>query len=369
MSVMSRASGLGSGRGDEEGAFAAAFRTARTAMVMTDPRQADNPIVFANDAFLDLTGYGPGEVVGRNCRFLQGPDTSPEDVGRIREAVAAGEGIDVEILNYRKNGAPFWNALAISPVRDEAGRLLYFLASQADVSERKQAETELRGARGALDQEVARRTRELLATVEERTALVREVDHRVKNSLQVITSLMLLKARRLQDRAAKVALQDMAERIGALSAVHRVLSAGEDANRFSIGDFIADLSGDLMSAADPERIELELAVEPVSVAAAKAAPIALLVNELMSNALRHAFPGERTGLLTVAVGRRDGEIHIRIEDNGIGMPQEQAPGESFGTILIDMLVRQLRAKIAWEDLAPGTRATVAIPFQPEDGPA
>lgn len=91
--------------------FAAAVRATRMPMVITNPRLPDNPIVFANEAFQKLTGYSKEEILGRNCRFLQGPDTSKAAVTRVREAIARGEAIDVDLLNYRKDGAPFWNAL------------------------------------------------------------------------------------------------------------------------------------------------------------------------------------------------------------------------------------------------------------------
>jgi PAS domain S-box-containing protein len=115
--------------------FAAAVRATRMPMIVTDPRQFDNPIVFANDAFLKLTGYTRLEVTGRNCRFLQGPDTDPAAITRLREAIRAESDIRVDLLNYRKDGSTFHNALFVGPVRDSEGRVVYFFASQLDVSE------------------------------------------------------------------------------------------------------------------------------------------------------------------------------------------------------------------------------------------
>ena len=115
-------------------------------MIVTDPRQTDNPIVFANHAFLTMTGYSPDEIVGTNCRFLQGADTDPTTVAEIRRAIEAREEIATEILNYRKDGYSFWNALFIAPVYDDDGQLVYFFASQLDVSRRRQAEDALRQA-------------------------------------------------------------------------------------------------------------------------------------------------------------------------------------------------------------------------------
>jgi len=106
------------------------------AAVLSDPRQADNPLVACNDAFLALTGYAREEVLGRNCRFLTGPDTEAELSGRLREAVLARTPTIVEILNYRKDGTRFRNAVMVAPVFDAAGEVEYFLGSQMEVPDR-----------------------------------------------------------------------------------------------------------------------------------------------------------------------------------------------------------------------------------------
>ena len=95
---------------------------------------SDNPIVFASTGFQRITGYEPREVVGRNCRLLQGPDTDSNAVGRVREAIEAAEPCTVELVNYRKDGTPFWNELSISPVRDNDGKVTHFVGVQTDIS-------------------------------------------------------------------------------------------------------------------------------------------------------------------------------------------------------------------------------------------
>ena len=123
--------------------FFAAVETTRMPMIVTDPRQPDNPIIFANRAFLAMTGYTPEELVGRNCRFLQGPETDRETVDQVRSAIADRREFATEILNYRKNGSTFWNALFVSPVYNAAGELVYFFGSQLDVSRRRDVEEAL----------------------------------------------------------------------------------------------------------------------------------------------------------------------------------------------------------------------------------
>lgn len=137
--------GLGS-RGEGRDIFFAAVEATRMPMCVVDARAPDMPIIFTNQAFHDTTGYGPAEVLGRNCRFLQGPETDRQIVSEIRKALTAEREIAVEILNYRKDGSTFWNALYIAPVRNTQGELVYFFSSQLDISRRRDAEGALRQA-------------------------------------------------------------------------------------------------------------------------------------------------------------------------------------------------------------------------------
>lgn len=105
----------------------------QVAAVVSDPRQPDNPIVACNDAFVALTGYAAADIIGRNCRFLRGEQTEPEQTELLRAAIAARRPVLVELTNYRKDGTPFRNAVMIAPLFDEAGELRYFLGSQMRV--------------------------------------------------------------------------------------------------------------------------------------------------------------------------------------------------------------------------------------------
>ncbi len=120
--------------------FFAAVERADLPMVVTDPREADNPVVFANAAFMHMTGYPPDQVLRRNCRFLQGPETDAATVCAIGRALHECKAITVELVNHRHDGTPFWNALHISPVFGPGGELLYFFGSQLDVTRQRTAE-------------------------------------------------------------------------------------------------------------------------------------------------------------------------------------------------------------------------------------
>lgn len=353
------------GKGDP---FAAAIRATRMSMIITDPRQPDNPIVFANDSFLRLTGYGRDEVLGRNCRFLQGVDTDRETVDLLRDAIERRSDVSADILNYRKDGSTFWNALYISPVSNEEGELQFFFASQVDVTDRKNAEQRLAADKDRFELAVRARTRELQEALDAQETLLHEVDHRVKNNLQMVSSLIVMQSRTITDPLVKKSLQGMLERIEALSTVHRRLYQSKDVSRFDVADFARDLVTDLLSASGRSDLRAELDLEPLSIPAERATPVALAINELVTNALKHAFGDVSNGAAsgTIGIRMRNGTDSNTIEvyDDGNGMASADV-GNSFGTRLIRSLARQLHATIEWRDASPGTSVVMTFPAEKE----
>ncbi|RYD17899.1 MAG: PAS domain-containing protein, partial [Lysobacteraceae bacterium] len=139
--------------------FVAAVRATRMPMIITNPRVHDNPVVFANNAFCRLSGYTREEILGRNCRFLQGPETDPATVVKIREAVRRVESIEIDIRNRRKDGELFWNRLLMAPVYDTEGVLAYFFASQVDVTIERERMNGLEASNASLMAELTDRLR------------------------------------------------------------------------------------------------------------------------------------------------------------------------------------------------------------------
>jgi PAS domain S-box-containing protein len=119
-----------------------AMDAAPIGIILTDPALEDNGIVYANEQFERLTGYREAEIIGRNCRFLQGEDTDPESITEMRAAIASEEAVTVELRNYRKDGSPFWNRVWISPIHDEDGDVTNFVGFQEDATERVEARRE-----------------------------------------------------------------------------------------------------------------------------------------------------------------------------------------------------------------------------------
>ncbi|MBE9180318.1 PAS domain S-box protein [Oculatella sp. LEGE 06141] len=131
--------------------LAQAINSASDGIIITDPNQPDNPIIYLNSAVTRITGYGSEEAIGRNCRFLQGKGTDLHTVASISQAIADRRELKTTLLNYRKDGQPFWNELKISPVFSDDGELLYFIGTQTDVTEVRRAEQKIREQAALLD--------------------------------------------------------------------------------------------------------------------------------------------------------------------------------------------------------------------------
>ncbi|MGI4877365.1 MAG: PAS domain-containing protein [Janthinobacterium lividum] len=312
---------------------AIAIDRTRMPMVISDPRLPDNPIVLANRAFLESTGYSAAEVIGRNCRFLQGTDTDPAAVDQIRAAVAGGTDLTIELLNYRRDGSRFWNRLLLSAIRDDDGAVIYFFASQMDVT-------------------AERRVREM-ASGEHR--LLREVDHRAKNALALVQGIVRLT--RADDAAAySRAVQG---RVDALAQAHGILS---DAHWQDVP--IARIAATVLAPYGSARASAEGPM--LKVAAAHVQPLVLLLYELVANAAQHGGLSAHGGTIAMTWHQDDDRIVVSIrESGGPPLPPGRVPG--FGLTMVDAFVRrQLRGNVdlAWHP--DGLRTELTFPAGPAD---
>lgn len=342
------------GRGDP---FAAAVRATRMAMVITDPLQPDNPIVFCNEAFQNLTGYSREEILGRNCRFLQGADTDPAAVAQIRQAIAEKTDINVDLLNYRKDGTTFWNALYLNAVRNDAGDVQFFFASQLDVTARVEAQNAIAEQKAIVDAEVKRRTAELEAALDAKTLLLHEVDHRVKNNLTMIGALLRLQARQIDNPEMTAKLGVMMERIDALATVHRRLYQSTDVTRFDIAAFAESMATDVIGASGRTNIGLVADIESIEVQSDHASSLGLILNEMLTNVIKHGLSDGRAGTITLTARRNEDGSIVTIADDGHGINLDKA-SDGLGRTLITRLSKQAGAKVTWERLEPGTRVTL-----------
>jgi two-component sensor histidine kinase len=189
--------------------------------------------------------------------------------------------------------------------------------------------------------------------------LQREADHRVKNTLQLISSLVLLHGRRAQDDGVKRALKAVQSRVTAVSVAHRHVVRTAGVEEVELSALVRELASDL-AAAGREGIEVAMSLEPVTIAARQAAPLALILNEALGNALAHAFPDGRAGRIALTLRRTGDAIELSVADNGIGAPAGGSDG--FGRMILQLLAQQLHARLETTDAQPGLRVAVSVPM-------
>jgi PAS domain S-box-containing protein len=311
------------------------------AMVLTNPAFEDNPIVYANAAFARLTGHPVESAVGRNCRFLQGPETEPEVVAELRRAVASGSDIAVEITNYRADGTTFLNRLTITAV-DDGSEIGWFLGT---LSAADPADTESR-----------------LELVQIQLA---EVQHRVKNHLAMIVGMIRMQAR---NAGAADDFAVLARRVEALQILYQELSASGVSSTFRddvpLGAYVSRIAAAVGHLDGGQGIRVNVIAEEVRVDATTAARVGLLVSEILTNAFRHAFSGRDTGLVETRVQRlSEGVVRIQVTDDGVGLPEgtDWPTAGNLGSKIVAALLTGLQAKHAVTSSAAGTSVTIDIP--------
>ncbi|WP_066757980.1 PAS domain-containing protein [Sphingobacterium populi] len=162
--------------------FGTALDASVDGVVITDNSQPDNPIIYCNQAFSEISGYSINEIIGHNCRFLQGSDRNQKARAVISKALAEGKSCQVDIRNYKKDGTLFWNELSISPVLDEDGNVTHFIGIQNDISRRKEAEYNLLQERENLEKRVRDRTKDL----KEHEEFLKGIVETIRESLLVL---------------------------------------------------------------------------------------------------------------------------------------------------------------------------------------
>ena len=350
------------------GMFVEAVRRTRMPMLVTDATLPGNPIVFANQSFVDLSGYSMDELLGQDPHFMNGEGTDPDAIRRYEAAILERRDETLEILQYRKDGSPFRAMLFASPVDDGQGTITNHFLSYLDITRRYDAEEDLRALTSELETRVAARTRELEAAntklsalVTEREMLLVEVNHRAKNSLAIAASLLAIQGRRQPDPAVRALFEEAQDRLNAMARVHDLLSKSEKAQRIDVSVYVADLCEALRPITEnDDRIRLETKIEGgILVNADTAVPLGIVLTELITNAVKYAFPAPRSGAILIQ-GRRSqpGWAELVVRDDGIGMSSLREGSLGYG--LVRSLVQQIQGDIGIRNEA-GLVVTLTFP--------
>jgi PAS domain S-box-containing protein len=356
---------------EQGGFFVEAVRLTRMPMIVTDATLPGNPIIFANEAFIMLSGYALDEITGQDPHFMDGPDTDLEAVREYQSAMDDGRDANVELVQHRKGGEPFRAMLFSGPLDDGQGRVLNHFLSYLDVTRRYEAEQSLRLLTDELEAKVRARTAELshanaLLTqlVHEKEALLAEVNHRAKNSLTIASSLLGIQGRRHADPAVRDLFSEAQDRLVAMSRVHDLLSKSETAQRVNLATYLSDLCEALRPITEQDNCIL-LTVESddsIVLHADVAIPLGIIATELITNAVKYAFPPPLCGTIAVSARRVDGSvIEFSVRDDGRGMGEIREGSLGYG--LVKTLVKGLRGDLRVSD-RPGV--SVAVVFQAEE---
>jgi len=309
--------------------FRSSFEQAAVGMAHVSP---EGEWLLVNDRLCDLTGCSRQELLGHSLIDVLVPADLAAVTARIQEALAGRlETFAREGCCVRPDGVSIQVNLTVSLVRDETGAPEYFVFVVEDVTERRQAEEALR------------------QSLEDKELLLREVHHRVKNNLQVISSLFFLQAEATDNAEARTVLLESRARIASMALVHEGLYRTGDFGRIDVADYVSRLTSQLeASMGRSGGVRCRLGLAPALLSIEKAAPLGLALNELITNAIKHAYAPGEGGEVHVGVALDGGIMTITVRDAGRGLPEGFSieGAQSLGMQLIANLSRQLRGAVS-----------------------
>jgi PAS domain S-box-containing protein len=308
------------------------------------------PIEYVSDNVIQF-GYSPEEIISREVPYasMVYPDDLERVVSHVEEHSKRGE--ELFQLEYRlvtKGGDVRWVNEHTTAERDGEGLLVHYRGIVIDITERKRTEALLR------------------SSLEEKEILLKEIHHRVKNNLQIVSTLLDLQTENIRDERIISSFRESQHRICAMALIHESIYKSADIASVNFGKYIRDLSYNLANSylADPGRIDLNVRCGEIDIEIDQAIPCGLIVNELVSNALKHAFPDNRTGEISIEFHREEGgRFTLKVADNGVGMPEglDFTKTDTLGLQLVNTLARQLRGEVRIEGGQGGTAFIITFP--------
>ena len=290
-----------------------------------------------NEQATRMLGYEPNELVGRPIMDV----VAPESRELVKAMIGGQNSGTYEHLALRKDGSIFPVEVRARMIPPEGSRAR--ITAIYDVTERKAAE------------------KQVLDSLHAKEILLQEIHHRVKNNLQVVSSLLSLEAQRSSDEKTKSLFLETKNRIRSMALVHERLYRSPDVGRIDLGEYLRSMTEELVRSTAHEGLACSVDVEKVFLGVDAAIPCGLLAHELLSNALRHAFVGRETGKVEVTLRRTsEHQVELAVRDNGIGFPGDFRTMTSMGMTLVNSLTAQIDGNVAMESHG-GTRFTITLP--------
>lgn len=302
--------------------FKRAFESTLTAMIITDHREKDNPIVYANPGFENLTGYSPAEIIGRNCRFLQGPDTEKDTIKKLGRAIKRGESCRAKLINYRKNGKKFWNELVITPVHNNDGEVTHFIGMQFDATRQQKAELKLSRQRDVAE-----------AANVAKSNFVANMSHEIRTPLTTIVGMTELMLDQETEKEKQDTLQlihqsgrHLANLVNDVLDISKIEAGKLESQTTTVSpvQVFEDVAGVMRYKAKEKGLDFQIKYEGLIPDSIQSDPIRLrqILFNLAGNAVKFTETGGVT--LTSELIDRDGKpkLKITVEDTGVGFANE-----------------------------------------------
>ncbi|MEB3226689.1 MAG: PAS domain-containing protein [Synechococcus sp.] len=425
-----------------------AIAATQNGIIIVDALASNYPCIAVNPAFENITGYSAKEVIGRNCRFLQGADHNQPGLQTIRKSLKKKQSCKVIVRNYKKNGDVFWNELSISPIFDTEGKLTHFIGIQNDVTERVRSEVIMKRQADAMNatidgvailendrfvylnsshvklfgydneqeliglswkalyspeeikhfernifpilqekgywqgEAIANRKngstfieglslslqnnviicvcrdvttlkkaqQEVESSLKQKDILLREIHHRVKNNLLVVSSLIDWQSEFFNEPNLLSAMEDSQRRIRSMALIHEKLYRSFNLAELDLADYLKTLAEQIYASNKRHlnKAKLNFELQSIFVNIETATPCGLIVNELILNALEHAFPENQSGTILIHLSSDDNDaIKLSVKDDGIGFSENfnWRQSDSLGLQLVDLLTEQLEGDL------------------------
>jgi len=300
-----------------------------------------------------VVGFSPEELMALDTETALSM-IHPDDLPAMRAALARLEDTGKGELEYRqlaKNGEYRWISNNMYLIKDSAGRPLYRNGNIRDITQNKLSEKALRKAYDELELRVNDRTAQLKESLEEKEILLREIHHRVKNNMQVISGLLMLQEESSHDENVSGWIKESQNRIDSMALIHEKLYRSESLSKIDFREYVDDLASGLFESygITESRIRLKVNVENIYMGIDIAIPSGLIINELVSNSLKHAFPADKNGEIEISLNTTGEDmIELIVQDNGVGIPEsiDFTRTESLGLHIVNILVEnQLHGEI------------------------
>lgn len=311
-------------------------------------RGLDGTISFWNDAASAAFGWSKVEAHGKITHQLLRSEF-PEPLADIDAALLAKGRWEGELVHRRRDGSELliWSRWALQV--DSEGKPVCVLEINSDITSRKRADQQLRDS------------------LREKEVLLKEIHHRVKNNLQVIASLLSLQSEYLADTSALAMIEDMKNRVRLIAAIHEMLYASTDLSRIDFGAYLNSIAKDLISfySVTASRVRMVIDSQSIFLDITQAVPCGLIINELLTNSFKYAFPDKRSGVIKLFFRCDDKQCVLELSDSGIGLSENLNPqnATSMGLQLVSLLVQQLKAKME-VDRSSGTRFIIQFAPRP-----